>query len=145
MDIQFIPATVDSVRGIFECGRRAFENDGLYQALYPPHLQVPANAEGILEFSLGRLRKRLEAPGWDYVLAITSPLEGDAKVVGFAGWLAPVEENESKQETNVLDADILPKGIDVEAYKHAVAAVSKAQSEIMGGGKRKVWCKLYLS
>ncbi|TLD31840.1 Acyl-CoA N-acyltransferase [Venturia nashicola] len=61
------------------------------------------------------------------------------EVVGYAGWLASVQGKESEQETNAFDADTSPRDKDVDAYKHAVALVSTAQSEMLGEGKRKVW------
>lgn len=155
MDIQYIPATVAFARDMCDCGRRAFENDGLDQALFPRHLRDPANDDGIYEFRVERIRKRLQNPGWRYVLATTDSGDGHVQVVGFAGWLVPLRGNDPgheqdgnlagnqvKQEANAEDAENFPQGMDVDAYRHAMEIVEHAKKEILGGGENKVWCKL---
>lgn len=145
MDIKLLPATEAFVSRICDCGIRAFENDALDHALFPTRAQD----DEIYNFRIARIRKRLRSPEWFYVVA-TSSIEGQAKILGYAGWMSPPQGRESEQaKANAVvesqgiaaDAEIYPNGLDVEAYKHAMQVVEKAKKEILGEGDHRVWCK----
>jgi hypothetical protein len=156
MDIQILPGTIASVREMCECGRRAFEHDGLENALFPTRRQTQAINDIIFEFRLELLKKRMSSPGWYYVLATTKSTEGQVTILGYAGWIAPQEEDKSgyeqakrpggnqvKQEASAPEAENYPESMDVDAYKHAMEVIEKTKQEILAG--QKVWCKLYFS
>jgi hypothetical protein len=157
MNIQYIPATVAFVRDMCDCGCRAFENDGLDHALFPRHLRNPAIDEAIYEFRVERMRKRLQSPAWRYVLATTNSGDSHARVVGYAGWIAPRQGNEQghekddnlagnqmEQGTGTEDAENYPQGMDVDAYRYAMEIIENTKKEILGEAEHKVWCKLHI-
>ena len=158
MNIQLMPASIASVREMCDCGRRAFADDGLQNAVFPPHLQDPADKNDMNEYLEQRMRKRLQSPNWQYVLATAVSSEGHAQLVGYAGWVVPVQENESEQEqannltgfdaeqrSHAGDAEVYPRSMDIVAFKHAVDVIEKAKKEILGEAEQhRVWCKLQL-
>jgi hypothetical protein len=155
MAIELIPATDAFILEMSDCGRRAFENDALDHAIFPPRAQDPAEYNDIYNFRLDRIRKRIQSSEWVYVLA-TSLIEGQTKVLGYAGYMSPpqekdaeqgqvkkVAENEVEPQANAVDAKNVPESMDMEAYKYAMEILEKAKKEIVGGDHR-VWCKLQL-
>ena len=155
MGIQLIPATVASVLEIVDCGRRAFENDALEHATFPNRSEVTLRSKEFLEYRMNRIRKRLQSPDWHYMLATIDSTEAPAKVVGYAGWMAPpLQENitEQKQVESAIESQIqqhpfaidneyIPKGMDMDAFKHANKVIEKAKKEILGEEEHRVWCK----
>jgi hypothetical protein len=150
MNIKLLPATEALVSEICDCGIRAFENDALDHALFPNRTQDQSEKDEIYNFRIARIRKRLRSPEWLYVVA-TSLIEGQAKILGFAGWMSPPQGRESEQakayevvepQGIAAHAEIYPNGLDVEAYKHAMQIIEKAKKEILGEGDHRVWCKL---
>jgi hypothetical protein len=140
MEIQFIPATEASVIEMCDCGGRAFADDALDRALFPrTHAQSQAERDEIYNFRVARLRKRIQSPEWRYVLATTADSsEGRARIVGYAGWVPPKQE---KKESEQVGAEIYPKGMDMDVYKHAMEIIEKAKKEIIGERENRVWCK----
>lgn len=155
MDIQLIPATVASVPEMVDCGRRAFENDALEHAIFPNRSEVLLESKEVLEYRMNRIRKRLQSPDWHYVLATIDSTEAPVKVVGYAGWMAPppqeniieqkqVEsavESQIQQHPFAIDDEYSPKGMDMDAFKHAIEVIEKAKKEILGKEEHRVWCK----
>lgn len=150
MDIQYIPATVASVPEIVACGGRAFENDALEHAIFPDRSEAMLGSKEMLEYRMDRIRKRLQSPNWHYVLATIDSAEAPAKIVGFAGWMAPPpQENitEQKQVESAVESPIAiqeentPKGMDMVAFKHASEVIVKAKKDILGKEEDRVWCK----
>lgn len=155
MDIQLIQATVASVPKMLDCGRRAFENDALEHAIFPDRSEAVLENKEVLEYRMNRIRKRLQSPDWHYVLAMIDSTETPEKVVGFAGWMAPLSQDnitEQKQVENAVDSQIQqrpfaiddeysPKGIDMDAFKHVNEVIEKAKKEILGKEEHRVWCK----
>lgn len=158
MDITLVSASIANVPEMCEVGRRAFANDGLQNAIFPPHLQDQAARIEVDKFLKERMIKRLESPSWQYILATIVSSEGHVQIVGYAGWVVPVQpgvnesdqdqaENlatglENKQESHPEDTESYPKGMDVVAYKHALGLIEGAQKETLGDPEqRRVWCK----
>ena len=153
MDIQLIPGTVASVPEMLDCGHRAFENDALEHAVFPNRSEVLLLESK--EFRMSRLRKRLQSPDWHYVLATIDSTEAPAKVVGYAGWMAPppqqniteqkqVEsavESQIQQQPFAVDDEYSAKGMDMDALKHVNEVLEKAKKEILGKEEHRVWCK----
>jgi hypothetical protein len=150
MNIQYAPATVASAAEMCACGRRAFENDYFNNAIFPLGVQDPGKQDYLYE----RMKKRLEAPEWQYDLATTESAEGHAQVVGYAGWTRPRHENVSgpgdavdlpgnhdQPQANTENAETYPKGMDVDVYKYAEEVIEKARKEILGEPEERVWCK----
>ena len=154
MDIQLIPATVASVPEMVDCGRRAFENDALEQAIFPNPKDLLESKE-FHEFRMDRIRKRLRSPDWHYVLATIDSTEAPAKIVGFAGWMPPTSgeniteqkqvesavESQTQQRPLARDDEYSPKGMDMDAFKYANEVIEKAKKEILGEEEHRVWCK----
>ncbi|KAF2464817.1 acyl-CoA N-acyltransferase [Lindgomyces ingoldianus] len=158
MDIKLVPATVTSVNEMCECGRRAFANDGLDNAVFPPRLRNPTNEEEIYKFRMERIGKRVQSPNWHYVLATTVPVDGHAQIVGYAGWVAPALGNESKhkqgndlakdqveEQSQVAEAENFPNGMDIDAFNFAMETVEKAKKETLGEDEQKVWYLMSLA
>jgi hypothetical protein len=144
MDIELLQATEASVSEICDCGIRAFENDVLDNALFPNRTQDQAGKDDIYDFRIARIRKRLQSPEWRYVVA-TSSIGSQEKILGYAGWTSPLQEGESEQTKHkdvAENAETHPRGLDVDAYKHAMQVIEKAKKEILGEAVHRVWCKL---
>lgn len=154
MDIQLIPATVASVPEMVDCGLRAFENDALEHAIFPDRSEVTLRSKELLEYRMNRIRKRLQSPDWHYMLATIDSTDAPAKVVGFAGWMAPPpQENvtehkhvesagESRtQQQPVAEDDIRPKGMDMDALKHVSEIIEETKKDVLGEEEHRVWCK----
>ena len=150
-----IPATVDSVPEMVQCGRRAFENDALEHAIFPNRSEALLDSKEFQEFRMNRIRKRLQSPDWHYVLATIGSTETSARIIGYAGWMAPpsqqndteqkqVEssvESQIEQQTSEIVVESAPKGMDMDAFQHANEVVEKTKKEILGKEEHKIWCK----
>ncbi|OAA65555.1 Acyl-CoA N-acyltransferase [Niveomyces insectorum RCEF 264] len=144
MDVRLIPGTVAAVPELVDCGRRAFANDALEHAIFPGRSPGLSESNELLEFRRQRIRKRLQSPGWHYVLATVDSPDSPAKIVGFAGWLAPpppdasAADRQMEQPSLAIDED-LPDGVDRDAYKYAGEVVDKAKKELLGMEEQRVW------
>lgn len=155
MDIKLIPATLASLPDMLDCGRRAFDNDALEHAIFPDRSEVLLGSKEVLDFRMNRVRKRLQSPDWHYVLATIDSIEAPTKVVGYAGWMAPplqdniteqkqVEnsvESQTQQPSFAIDDEYIPKGMDMDAFKHGTEIIEKAKKEILGEEEHRMWCK----
>ncbi|KAF2422400.1 hypothetical protein EJ08DRAFT_653181 [Tothia fuscella] len=155
MDIKYTPAATGTssalIRNIVNCGLLAFDNDALDYALFPRNLRTPENESTIYNYRIERMRKRLENPRWRYILAMTDSDDGDghAKVVGYAGWLAPLQEKKHQHEEGSSPAgdeeglskvaENLPQGMEIEVYKHVMDIIENTKKEVLGKGESKVW------
>jgi len=137
-----------------DCGRRAFDNDALEHAILPDRSAAVLDSNEMLEFRMNRIRKRLQSPDWRYVLATVDPAEGPAKIVGYAGWMAPptqenITEQERKQKENVVQRQVqqqppvkdedTPKGLDMDTFKYINELIEKTKKEILGEDEQRVW------
>jgi hypothetical protein len=145
MDIRLVSATVASVPGIVDCGRRAFDDDALEHAICPNRSEALLGSKEVLEYRMNRIRKRLQSPDWHYVLATIDSTEAPAIIIGYAGWMAPLPQGnitEQKQVESPVENQIQsPKGMDVDAFNHANDVIEKAKKEILGKEEHRVWCK----
>jgi hypothetical protein len=142
MDIQLIPATVASVPEMSDCGCRAFENDELENAVFP---NQPGALQGRKEYRIHSIRKRLQSPGWHYVLATIDSSEGPAKVVGYAGWKAPTPQGNDAEQNHAVEDDYYPEGIDMDVFKHANEVIEQAKKEVLGNEEHRVWSEFLTS
>jgi hypothetical protein len=146
MSITITPANIDHVPQMCDCGRRAFENDGLQNALFPAGFADPDEPDAAHEAHLERMRKRIQMPGSRYVVAMQESVDGELRVLGFAAFFTPVDQGDTAEpeEPEVLpSAQEFPKSMDVDVYKYATEVMEEAKKEILGENVKKIWCMLH--
>ena len=92
------------------------------------------------------------------MLATIGSTEAPAKIVGYAGWMAPPsQENDTEQkqvesaveiqiqqQPSAIEVESPPKGLDVDAFQYANEVIEKTKKEILGKEEHRVWCKFYI-
>jgi ribosomal protein S18 acetylase RimI-like enzyme len=148
MPVTLVPATLDHAVPIFECGGRAFRDDGMNKALFPIDPNDPDSLAEMADFRLKRIKKRLQVPGALSTIAIDPSVEDGKKVLGFALWFQgnTLEQSQNKQDPlkegdSATPSSGFPRTMNLEAFSRIEKMLGEAKQELVGNYGDKLWCK----
>jgi hypothetical protein len=142
MPIEFIEGSVEDASKIYDCGWRAFVNDGLQNAVFKVADDDLESLQKLKEFRIPRIQKRLQAPGCYAIIAIDKEVDNGSRVLGYAVWYEqPVfEPIDDKQDESKNKLEI-PEFINVELLKRVEKTIEETRQEYLKGFSGKIWCK----
>jgi hypothetical protein len=144
-------------------GRRAFANDGLQKALFPPRLLDPTNPEEQHRFRIESIKKRLITKGAWSIAAVDEDVNdenGVIKVLGYAAWYEPetpaVWYNQPRQDEEdkgwVEDGEgglrgdgvKHPRCMDFKVHQQIRRLLEESKLTVLGETVRPAWCMFTL-
>ena len=144
-------------------GRRAFVNDSLQGALYPPRLLDPTDPEEQYRFRIESIKKRLITKGAWSIVAVDEDVKDDngvMKVLGYAGWYEPdtpaVSPSQPQQDEEdkgwVEDGEgglrgdgvKHPRCMDIKVHQQIGRLLEESKLMVLGEPVRPAWCMFTL-
>ncbi|PGH36307.1 hypothetical protein GX50_00812 [[Emmonsia] crescens] len=159
MTVKFIRVQDPSLAvSMYTTGTRAFVNDGLQEALFPPRLVDPSDPDEQHRVRIGALKKRLVAPNAWSIAAVDDDVkdeDGGVKVQGYAAWYGPetpaVGDDQPRQDEEEQgwvedgegslrgDGVKFPRCMDVKVYQRLKNIVNESKRMLLGEPARPVW------
>jgi ribosomal protein S18 acetylase RimI-like enzyme len=147
---------------MYSMSRRAFANNGLHEALFPPRLHDPTNPDERHQFGIDALRKRLVTKGAWSIAAVDDAISDDhgvVKVLGYASWYEPkipaVGLNDAQPDTEddgwVDDGEgglrgdgvKKPRSLDFEVHQQLQSMLNDSKVTVLGEPARPAWCMFH--
>ncbi|KAF2113237.1 acyl-CoA N-acyltransferase [Lophiotrema nucula] len=159
MTVKFLRVQDPSLApSMYTTGKRAFVNDGLQEALFPPRLFDPSDPDEQHRFRIEALKKRLVAPDAWSIVAVDDDVkdeDGGVKVLGYSAWYEPKtpaagddQPRQDEEEQGWVDDDErsseddgvkLPRCMDVKLYQRLKSMLDESKRMLLGEPARPAW------